>query len=610
MDAGPDTLRIFSLPRNAGGSEQLVGAFPITANYKRGSARYFEVDFAKPNPSFMFPIFTAFLEESAADFAIEAFLPRVVRENGDVTNLTFEHSDKSLVLDAITLWKLDPSLVETSDTDLANAYNVLRPTMKMNVGFLLEEDSSLMQPTSLNDATSSMGLSGLANLQSGGAQGAASYFLADRYSRDDNGRAEVSELNIRKVNLKKGMTFVLRGDMDDKVKSIISESVGVWNHHLKRMAPSSSRGNILSVTTVDERLYLSAGDPRISTITWDQNPSLSVAWATTLGHPRSGEIISGDVFIAGKSWAMNGCITYFERKWTRANQDSARTPPGEMYRMWLGVCGVVLEKLGIYPEEEIELPFDIGDLTAALDAGDHERVLRLKYKLLGPTQAPRNTELKIAQVYEPVLSFLQDHPLSKNSQRNQGHLHVDCVKFASDVEELSETGAPLVSSEIATPEDAALAGIKSVLIHEIGHIVGLRHNFLGSTNKGHITQPLASLSRTKSIMDYNDFAIDMDAGVRGKMDQTLGDWDILALNTVYGDGRIVLKRASSDHLSLPFCTDQNVGVVENCHRHDFGSSYLQYSFYQVNRIVAQLQPSGLGTDQGLVARLSGHIAEM
>ncbi len=84
--------------------------------------------------------------------------------------------------------------------------------------------------------------------------------------------------------------------------------------------------------------------------------------------------------------------------------------------------------------------------------------------------------------------------------------------------------------------------IQHVVAHEIGHVLGLRHNF-----KGSLVPP------TSSIMEYNVSAAAI-------AQPTPGAYDHEAIKYLYG---------LSDQLpALPFCTDQDTEIDPNCVRFD------------------------------------------
>lgn len=84
--------------------------------------------------------------------------------------------------------------------------------------------------------------------------------------------------------------------------------------------------------------------------------------------------------------------------------------------------------------------------------------------------------------------------------------------------------------------------IQHVVTHEIGHTLGLRHNF-----KGSLVPP------TSSIMEYNI----SDAAIA---QPTPGPYDVQAIKYLYG--------ISTEQPSLPFCTDEDTLFDPNCVRFD------------------------------------------
>ena len=87
--------------------------------------------------------------------------------------------------------------------------------------------------------------------------------------------------------------------------------------------------------------------------------------------------------------------------------------------------------------------------------------------------------------------------------------------------------------------------IQEVTTHEIGHTLGLRHNF-----KGSLVPP------TSSVMEYND----VDAALA---QPTPGPYDKQAIDYLYG--------ASTALPTLPFCTDGDTLFDPNCVRFDPGT---------------------------------------
>lgn len=116
-------------------------------------------------------------------------------------------------------------------------------------------------------------------------------------------------------------------------------------------------------------------------------------------------------------------------------------------------------------------------------------------------------------------------------------------------------------------ESFALELLKNVLFHEMGHALGLAHNFKGSL----VYDPSdAKTAFSTSIMDYNQYAVE-----RGSFDSLEGaggpllEYDRQILSVLYNEGKDV---KSSDPV-LPACADEQAddlkgGVDPLCLRYD------------------------------------------
>ena len=129
------------------------------------------------------------------------------------------------------------------------------------------------------------------------------------------------------------------------------------------------------------------------------------------------------------------------------------------------------------------------------------------------------------------------------------------------------------------------------LVHEIGHTLGLRHNFMGSYDKANFFSEAESSSlglhatpAYSSIMDYAHSELN-SLGILGK-------YDVAALRYMYAkkvetkDGQMIDVNTSIKELDKSilkkylYCTDENAGLSSTCNRFDEGSTLTEVALSQ------------------------------
>ena len=164
------------------------------------------------------------------------------------------------------------------------------------------------------------------------------------------------------------------------------------------------------------------------------------------------------------------------------------------------------------------------------------------------------------------------------------------MEFAADILEAR-------GMDMEGPEAEALAQdyVKDVIMHEVGHTLGFRHNFRASTiyTMKQIQDPAFTKVNgiTGSVMDYTPFNLAVKGEKQGEyVMSTLGPYDYWALEYAYkpiapADETKELARIASrsNEPQLAFATDEDAGVGNfilgidpDVNRFDMGSDPLEY----------------------------------
>ncbi|MCB0403357.1 MAG: zinc-dependent metalloprotease, partial [Bdellovibrionales bacterium] len=156
--------------------------------------------------------------------------------------------------------------------------------------------------------------------------------------------------------------------------------------------------------------------------------------------------------------------------------------------------------------------------------------------------------------------------------------------------------------------------VRMVVAHEVGHLMGLRHNFAGSlhTKNYPISERTNLMKRylaektvpedvqvSSSVMDYLPFQEDVLAGHMIAKTKDILDYDRKAIEILYGDRKIPAKEVPL------FCTDTNVGGFVDCNRFDYGSSIVEYGTSSTQEAIDGLPYALLEKFIAAVAPLAG-----
>jgi len=169
-----------------------------------------------------------------------------------------------------------------------------------------------------------------------------------------------------------------------------------------------------------------------------------------------------------------------------------------------------------------------------------------------------------------------------------------CQYISSKHFELSLAAMALASAsgtnaDLKLPEEFLGQAIKEVVMHEVGHSLGLRHNFKASTmlSLDEVNDPKITREKgmTGSVMDYNPINIAPKGQKQGDWaTTTIGPYDYWAIEYAYkpidGDETEELKKIAtrSPEPDLAFGTDEDMFLSDDpqINVYDLGNDPLKY----------------------------------
>lgn len=645
----------------------VVASYPIvrTVTLAESGETFYQVDFSQPeNKTFLVSALGAG-NEPGLHVAADVVVPRVAHAQkpalaGLAHGHYFQAADQSLVLDQLVL--LDASDAVFGDDDASGEDGLgkdsMRPTVHIVQGYfpLTEANAAFANQHAIpvDLAQNELRSRGVNDLTAGKD---VPYFTSSASFLSAGGRARELVNYARKFNPEKDVTFVISQSVPERVVPTIKSAVDSYDELFVSLAREGRKP--FRVRAITQREFealnkteglalggpVSAADPRVNMIYWDDSFEIGSAWATAAANPRSGEVISGDVMMTGSMWAMEGCKSYFARTWEKAKEPNlpkrpAGTIPSPMSRfLWNAKCEAAMGNLGIFsrrnPAAGDTVPTSLAVFDEANKKGDLITLARIASEELGrmvdpaemvsspvmnPKQAvapgafsmpglPRFKAADAEKLSKTRVSelerFLQvgdgtAFSLSGRHGKSAFNAHLDCVRQHMGDADLmiSESGAPSIATDfVNSPEEGALSLVRSVVIHELGHVFGLRHNFIASTKPSVLSDdaqtPVVASPHTDSVMDYNDYGIDMGLGAMKDYTSaesarglpSFGLYDIVALAALYQYPSDALKFKTQP----AFCTDRNVSGLGNCQRFDYGKDFNEFTLHRANLILQRLR---------------------
>ncbi len=293
------------------------------------------------------------------------------------------------------------------------------------------------------------------------------------------------------------------------------------------------------------------GDLRYSTISWVIDLDTTFALGPSVVDPRSGEILKSDIIFT-HGWVKHW-ISYLESldpskdpTATAAGGDGGGVAPAGLRALDLAQEARELhEVLGVEGSGVAADPFHHHHHHGHDHDHDHDHEHDHGRTLAGRKKKPRATS---------------------GASLRHAHRHGRCMEARAKFDlspKLARLAQELTDAEGFVADDILRSGMKEVIMHEVGHTLGLRHNFKASTGvtwaQSQDFEWTQKHGLSISVMDYLPLNVVSGRGKGVKVDYfspTIGEYDLMAIK--YGYSAVPGEASGMPHALLTALADQNL----------------------------------------------------
>ncbi len=388
---------------------------------------------------------------------------------------------------------------------------------------------------------------------------------------------------------KEPIVFYLEHTTPVRYRRWVREGVLEWNKAFEQVGII----NAIEVRQQDARsgahMEKDPEDARYNFVLWT-NAGMGFAIGPSRVDPRTGQILDADIVMD------EGFITSWVRSWKQLVPEIALEGFGPQTLAWLE------QHPDWDPRVRLAAPSERSNVLADLA---WRRAQRNYQRFAGHPAANSDPTLlgddlydglsgRVSQVNGACMNALAKSmdvalfrlgpdlfaELARGEEEGNGEEDDDAKEEEEEEEEEEEKEQMLDG----VPESFIGPLLKDVVMHEVGHTLGLRHNFKASSVysiQEINTEEFKGKAQTASVMDYNPVNINFhDGPVQGDYTMvTIGPYDHWAIEygyTLERDLKPILKRVSE--AEVPYATDEDTwGPDPLARRFDYGADPLDYA---------------------------------
>jgi len=390
-------------------------------------------------------------------------------------------------------------------------------------------------------------------------------------------KLEKADPSLKLSPPKEPVVFYIEHTTPIQYRNAVREGVLEWNKAFEQVGII----NAIEVYQQDSRtgahMDKDPEDVRFNFIRWGSN-NQGFAIGPLRADPRTGQILDADVLM-NDGW-VRASVSYYEK----VLADDAISTMGPDTLAWLD------ERPDWDPRLLLQSPADRAAMTAQRKQmlaesgprphGGHPIAEAIEHAEMARTQGG----------LWPSMGQSIHTALCKHGSFRQMDMQMAALGLI-DLSGLSSNGKDI--DEV--PDEFVNALIKDVIMHEVGHVIGLRHNFVASTvySLDEINSAdMATAAITGSVMDYNAVNYHYDLGqTQGAFFMpTIGPYDAWAIRYGYADDKSVEEvLAEADEPTHIYHSDEHLASADpRVRQRDMGADPLAFVDMEL-RLIQELR---------------------
>lgn len=413
-------------------------------------------------------------------------------------------------------------------------------------------------------------------------------------------RLEKADPNLKLSPPKKPIVFFIEHTTPIRYRRWVREGILAWNKAFEKVGLSNAIEVYYQDASTGAHMEKDPEDVRYNFVRWLNN-DVGTAIGPSRVHPLTGEILDADIILT------DGWIRHYRFEFEDLMPKYAMEGFSPETLSWLATHPDWDPRVRLAPPSQREYikarlvaqspqpygghPLGQDERSILMGSKEYDGLIGRSSQVNGYCLAAEGKAFDMALM---AMTFAMMNDLrAAEAEGDKGDKgDKDDAKDEEKKEEKEEEKKPEEELIDGMPESFVGPLLANLVAHEVGHTLGLRHNFKGSSvfklDEINSDKMAGKASHAASVMDYSPVNIRMEAGNK-QGDYTMlgiGAYDMWAIEYGYSfesDLKPILTRVAEPELQ--YATDEDtVGPDPLARRYDFSADPLDYAADQVKLV--------------------------